>query len=60
MFNGAALLALVWDAAWKAGQGENAANSALGEIPKPALQKLYKDEAFLPSLDLDNIAPVLK
>jgi len=59
MYNGAALLALVWDAAWNAGSGENTAIDKLGPIPELALQKLYQDENFLPSLDLDHIAAIL-
>ena len=60
MYNSAALLALVWEAAWNAGSGENAAIDKLGPIPEAILQKLYQDENFLPSLDLEHIAAVLR
>ncbi len=56
MADGAQTLAMLWDSAWHEGGGIPRATAA---IPEPALQRLYEDPAFIPSLDLDHIAPAL-
>lgn len=60
MFNGAVLLATIWEAAWLAGQGEQAASAKMVAIPESDLQALYQDPEFLKSLDIDNIGTVLR
>ncbi len=57
MADGAQVLAMLWDSAWKVGGGIAGVARA---IPEPDLQKLYEDPSFVPSLDLDHIVPVLR
>jgi hypothetical protein len=52
---GIANLANIWDAAWSAGGGKNAAASSLKAFTEPEIRKRYTDTAFVPSLDLDHI-----
>lgn len=59
MYNGAAVLALVWEAAWAAGSGDKLKASSLKEISEAALEKRYRDVTFVESLDLDSIKPAL-
>jgi hypothetical protein len=60
MADGAKTLALVWDSAWAAGDGNRFKKSALGPADKIRLKTLYEDKKFVPSLVLDDIATVLK
>jgi hypothetical protein len=61
MADGARVLAMTWDAAWRAGEGErNITRSKLVQVPTGALQDLYDNPDFVPSLDLDSIGPVLE
>ena len=60
MADGAKILALIWDSAWIAGQGDKLPQSKLSSIDKADLQKLYEDPNFVPSLILNDIGPVLK
>lgn len=57
MADGAQVLANLWDSAWAAGGG---VRDAAGPVPETVLQALYEDVGFVPSLDLDHIAPVLQ
>ena len=57
MADGAQVLAMLWDSAWIAGGGIAGAAAA---VPQPALQIIYEDAGFVPSLDLDHIAAVLR
>jgi len=56
--HGADLLAAIWEAAWERGQGSRIHD--LTACNPKALQKLYVDPSFVPSLYLDQIAAVLK
>ncbi len=56
MADGAQVLAMLWDSAWAAGGGIAGAAAA---VPEAALQRLYEDPAFIPSLDLDQIGAAL-
>jgi hypothetical protein len=60
MANGLNLLAQLWDAAWRQGNGNAIGEQQLGAIDLSALMKLYRDPAFVPSLELDDIASVLR
>ncbi|MFP3464868.1 S1/P1 Nuclease [Leifsonia sp. SIMBA_070] len=58
--DGAQTLATIWQSAWKAAGGAGAFSAAqLAAVDEAALQKLYENPAFVPSLVLDDIAPVL-
>jgi len=59
MADGAQVLANLWDSAWAAGGGVGVGDAA-GPVPETVLQALYEDVGFVPSLDLDHIAPVLQ
>ena len=59
MYNGASVLALVWNAAWTAGNGEQLPMAKLKAIGEAAFEKLYRDAGFVESLDLDAIASKL-
>jgi hypothetical protein len=59
MADGANVLAMLWDSAWAAGNGNAVAPSALKTITKPALKALYIKADFVESLDLDSIGPKL-
>ncbi|SCX28540.1 hypothetical protein DSM25558_4500 [Agrobacterium sp. DSM 25558] len=60
MADGARVLALVWDSAWKAGNGDRLKNKDLIAIDKAELMALYEDRNFVPSLVLNDIAAILK
>jgi hypothetical protein len=54
-------LTAIWDAAFTTGQGAASVPAgAIIPISQNDLQHLYQDPAFLPSLDLDHIAAILK
>lgn len=58
--DGAVTLAGLWVSAWELGGGETAFPAdALSAVEPAALQRLYEDPAFVPSLTLDEIGPVL-
>ncbi|MDN4597076.1 hypothetical protein [Leifsonia virtsii] len=58
--DGAVTLAGLWGSAWELAGGETAFPAdALSAVEPAALQRLYEDPAFVPSLVLDEIAPVL-
>jgi hypothetical protein len=60
MADGVLTLAMVWQAAWSEGNGDDIAQSQLKAIDTSRLQALYEDDTFVESLDLDHIAAVLK
>ncbi len=51
--DGSRVLAMIWDSAWAAGDGDKIAKAKLDAIPCAKLQELYEDPGFVPSLDLD-------
>lgn len=58
--DGAVTLAGLWASAWELAGGEAAFPAdALSAVDPGALQRLYEDPAFVPSLTLDQIGPVL-
>lgn len=60
MADGARVLAFLWEAAWKTGNGNKLAVNKLKPIELDALRDLYTDEDFLPSRDLDSIGSLLQ
>ena len=56
---GITYLALLWQSAWEQGDGDHKIID-LSEVDRPALAALYEDTTFLPSLDLDEIGPLLQ
>lgn len=55
MWDGAQVLASIWEGAWKAGGGNEYELDALGPITLKKLRVLYQSSKFVPSLDLDDI-----
>jgi hypothetical protein len=53
MQDGAKTLARVWEAAWRAGSGEDRAQA--GEFAQKDLRKLYENPAFLPAFPLQQL-----
>ncbi len=53
MQDGAKTLARVWEAAWRAGNGEDAAQG--GKFNQSDFRRLYEDPKFLPSYTLQNV-----
>lgn len=53
MQDGAMTLARIWEAAWRAGQGE--ANAAVGALAQDDLRHRYSDPSFLPSYKLQDV-----
>ncbi|MGO4298865.1 S1/P1 Nuclease [Leifsonia sp. RAF41] len=61
LVDGALILAMIWQSAWKAADGNALFTPAqLAAIDTATLQKLYEDPGFVPSLTLDQIEAVLK
>jgi hypothetical protein len=60
MADGVLTLAMIWQAAWSVGKGDEIPESELAPVDTKVLQKLYEDDTFVESLDLDHIAAVLK
>lgn len=60
MADGADVLALIWEGAWLAGDGDaQFNNAALGPRDFDALRAIYETKQFAPSLYLRDIAPEL-
>lgn len=59
MADGARVLAMIWESAWRAGNGNQIPESKLKALRKDTLAGLYRDPNFVPSLDLDHIKPSL-
>jgi hypothetical protein len=56
MADGARVLAWIWDCAWREGEGnKKIQDNKLKAVPFKTLQKIYEDETFVPSLDLNHI-----
>jgi S1/P1 Nuclease len=60
MWDGAQVLATVWEGAWAAGGGEKIGVTELKARSLSKLKALYENPKFVPSLDLDAIAKVLE
>jgi len=56
---GARYLAMIWDAAWAAGNGQTNKAPDLVERDRDAIKALYEDTGFVPSLTIDQIGPAL-
>ena len=54
MQDGAKTLARIWEAAWRAGEGEDTAQG--GKFNQGDLRKLYENKDFLPSYALQSVA----
>jgi hypothetical protein len=52
-------LAMIWDAAWAAGNGDSHDEGELGEIDPDALKAHYEDKDFIPSLTIETIGAVI-
>lgn len=48
-------LAMLWESAWKQGNGDKIASSKLAAIPTGALMNLYNDDNFVKSMWLDEM-----
>jgi hypothetical protein len=59
MAQGARVLAHIWNCAWIDGGGDKAAAASLKTFTEAKLASFYRDPTFIPSLDLDQIGPVL-
>jgi hypothetical protein len=59
MADGTRVLAHLWSEAWRVGDGAAIPTKKLKTIKPAAMIALYRDEAFVPSLDLDRIGAVL-
>jgi len=59
MADGCKTLAMLWDSAWKEGNGQHIAASALDEVSPKTLRDIYEKQAFLKSVQLDDIQPLL-
>ena len=58
--DGTMTLAMIWESAWKRGNGENRFSDAqIKAINKNSLRAMYEKPSFVQSLDLDHIQPVL-
>jgi hypothetical protein len=59
--DGTVTLATIWEAAWRAGDGNQRFKTArMVALSKQDLQDRYVDPQFVPSLDLDHIQPALQ
>jgi hypothetical protein len=58
MADGAACLAMLWESAWKEGDGDHTIKK-LDAILEKTLSKLYNDKDFLPSMTIDTIGRLL-
>ncbi len=60
MADGIRVLEQLWVAAWRAGGGASAPAAQLGRIAPAEVLRRYRTPSFVPSLDLDHIAPALR
>ena len=51
---------MLWDSAWAEGGGAQIPASALVAIPRPTLQAIYEDQAFVPSVAIGQIDQYLQ
>jgi len=59
MADGARVLGMLWKSAWIAGNGPSIAANKIVAIEPSTLRELYENPAFVPSLTLDEIEPVV-
>jgi hypothetical protein len=59
MTDGVQTLAVIWQSAWNTGKGGSVPRSAMHGVDKRALQTLYQDPTWVPSVNLDKIATYL-
>jgi len=61
MQDGVHLLAVLWQSAWVAGDGDNTIpSSALRGLTKQKAMSICQDSNFLPSTSVGKIAPILR
>ena len=60
MADGARALGMLWESAWRQGNGNQIAETKLKPLNKDALAEIYRDPDFVPSLDIDHIGPALQ
>ena len=60
MADGARVLGMLWKSAWIAGNGPSMGANKIAAIDPLTLRELYENPAFVPSLTLDQIEPVLR
>lgn len=58
--DGCQVLAMLWDSAWREGNGQAIADNHLRAVTTKSLITLYSDQQFVPSLPLDEIDPILQ
>jgi hypothetical protein len=56
MADGVLTLSMIWQSAWTTGKGSSVPQAAIGPVDKAALQALYQDTTWVPSVALNNIA----
>jgi hypothetical protein len=59
MLVGAKALAMIWDSAWKLGNGNDIGGDQLVAVDEGAVRTRYIDDEFVPSRTLDEIGPLL-
>jgi hypothetical protein len=60
MVFGVRYLAMIWESAWSAGNGDAVPNNLIKALRPQDLRHRYIDKTFVPSLTLHEIDPVLK
>ena len=58
--DGCWVLAMLWESAWREGNGGAIGDDLLRAVPADELIALYSDQLFLPSLSLDEIGRILR
>jgi hypothetical protein len=58
--DGCRVLAMLWESAWREGNGQVIDDDLLEAVPTNELIALYSDQLFVPSLPLDEVARVLR
>jgi hypothetical protein len=56
---GAKTLAMIWDSAWREGDGRDVGEQLLGALDEDAVRARYVNVDFVPSRTLTQIAPLL-
>lgn len=55
MVNGCKVMAILWESAWRAGNGDAIAPQSLVGISQSALKALYNDKNFVPSFGMKDV-----
>jgi hypothetical protein len=55
MSDGCRTLAMLWDSAWKEGNGQLVSAGSLGEVSATVLRDIYEQQNFLKSVPLNEI-----